>query len=57
MTAPPGQLEHIEPDYSTAAEAWMVLEMTMAMIRHRDACISIAEEYERRRKAEEQSAQ
>lgn len=44
----PDLLEHVEPDYASAAQAWMVIEMTKEMIRHREECISIAEEYQRR---------
>jgi hypothetical protein len=44
--------ERVDPDYPDAATAWMVLEMTKLMIEHREKCIDVAREYERRLSAE-----
>ena len=46
-------LDHVEPDYASAAEAWMVIEMTKETLRHREECIRIATEYERRLREEQ----
>jgi hypothetical protein len=40
--------ENVEPDYPDAATAWMVLEMTKLVLEHREKCIDVALEYERR---------
>lgn len=41
-------LDHVEPDFASAAEAWLVIEMTKETLRHREECIRIATEFERR---------
>jgi hypothetical protein len=38
----------IEPDYDTAAEAWMVLEMTIEAMRHNNRVIEITREFQTR---------
>lgn len=40
--------EMIEPDYPTAADAWLSMQMTMEAMRHVGRCQDIAAEYAKR---------
>jgi hypothetical protein len=46
------RLEHVEPDYPSAAEAWLAIEATKLVIAHRDEITVLAKEYAVRLKAE-----
>lgn len=47
------QVQHEEPDYPSAAHAWLSQQMTIAALRHNRECIGIAAEFEQRLRAEQ----